>query len=198
MMFVKKGYTLAVFMVFLIAAFVLISPGVSLAHRLNVFAVEEGDMIHLKAKFAGGRYVKAGHVMVLDSKENVLHEGQTDDAGSYLFKRPAVGPLKIVVDAGQGHRGEWMLDEPESASAPGEERPTAQANLPVSGSEEIRKIVEESVERNIRPLKTMMLESMEKGFSLRDIMGGVGYIIGLVGLVAYFRARSLGSKGAGH
>ena len=35
----------------------------------------------------------------------------------------------------------------------------------------------------------MLTESAENGTTMRDIIGGIGYIIGLVGLAAYLRYR---------
>jgi len=55
-------------------------------------------------------------------------------------------------------------------------------------------MIEDAVGKKLRPLTEIIIASREKDFSLRDIMGGIGYIIGLVGLAAYFRSKRQASK----
>ncbi len=192
--------------VLMAALIILGSQAECLAHRVNVFAWVDGDMIRVEAKFAGGKKVMGGGIRVMDENGKVIHEGKTDESGSYAFSIPAEGALTVAVEAGQGHRGEWrILGEDnaglnqEEASAP-EERASAQGEpSPQKGglsidAGEIRKMVEEAVEKKIRPLTAILVDSREKDFSLRDIMGGIGYIIGLVGLAAYFRSKRQVSK----
>jgi nickel transport protein len=175
------------------------------AHRVNVFAWIEGDVIRVDAGFAGGRKVKGGDVRVLDESGSILHEGKTDEGGGYCLKIPAKGALKIVVEAGLGHRGEWTVSaadskesSPSEAAPPSgaEDRPDAEPGESsktegklMMSSEEIGRIVEKAVEKKIEPLISTILDTREKEFSLRDIMGGIGYIIGLVGLGAYLRSK---------
>lgn len=171
------------------------------AHRVQVYALQEGDTVRVDAKFAGGRKVKGGRVLVLDEQEKVLHEGATDEEGSYAFNRPSPSALTIVVEAGQGHRGEWKMDALEERNASpregGDERRETPAASPAVAPEEMKKLVEEAVEKAVKPIRTMLIDSVERGVSLRDVMGGIGYIIGLVGLAAYFRAKALGEGGKG-
>ena len=51
------------------------------------------------------------------------------------------------------------------------------------------------------PVMKLLAESREQGPSLRDILGGVGYILGLMGLAAYLhfrrKAGELMNKGKG-
>ena len=42
------------------------------AHRVNVFAWVEGDIVYTKSKFGGGREVKGGKIVVMDSLGNEL------------------------------------------------------------------------------------------------------------------------------
>jgi nickel transport protein len=87
----------------------------SLAHRVLVFAYTEGDTVHTESKFVPSTPVKQGKILVLDAKtDKELLTGQTDDKGKFSFKMPpeAAGQkmdLKIVVEAGMGHRGEFLL-----------------------------------------------------------------------------------------
>jgi len=53
--------------------------------------------------------------------------------------------------------------------------------------------VEKALERKLNPLIKQLAESEQEEPSLQDIIGGLGYIFGLVGAVAYFRYRRKGT-----
>jgi nickel transport protein len=99
------------FLILMICAFT--TP--ALAHRVVVFAYAEGDTIHTESKFMPNTPVHQGKILVLDQKTGQeLLTGQTDAQGKFSFKIPAEAAaqkmdLKIVMEAGMGHRGEWLL-----------------------------------------------------------------------------------------
>ena len=100
-----------VFLMLMICAFA--TP--ALAHRVMIFAHTEGDTVHTESKFVPGGPVRQGKVMVLDQKTGKkLLTGQTDDQGKFSFKIPPEAlaqkmDLKIVIEAGESHQGEWLL-----------------------------------------------------------------------------------------
>lgn len=59
--------------------------------------------------------------------------------------------------------------------------------------EEIEKIVQKVVDRSLseklHPLMLMLAEIRNPDPGLKDILGGLGYILGLVGIVAYIKSR---------
>ena len=79
------------------------------AHRVNVFAWVEGDTIHVESKFSSGKHVKAGKITVSDAEGTELLTGLTDENGAFSFKVPKKTELKIILEAGTGHRGEWTV-----------------------------------------------------------------------------------------
>jgi nickel transport protein len=176
------------------------------AHKVTVFAWAEGDRIFTESKFSGGKMVKAGKVEVFDSDGNLLLEGRTDDNGAFAFKAPAITDLKIVLTAGMGHQNSWLisaaeLGEGEIAPVATHETPSEPAAVDIQGEKvppvagpgvtarEIEAIVSRQLEQKIKPLTRMVAASQEKGPTMSDILGGIGYIIGLVGLGAYIRYR---------
>ena len=176
------------------------------AHKVTVFAWAEGDRIFTESKFSGGKMVKAGKVEVFDSGGNLLLEGLTDDKGAFDFKAPAITDLKIVLTAGMGHQNSWLisaaeLGEGEIATVATHETPSEPAvvdiqrekippvAVPGVTAREIEAIVARQLEEKIRPLMRMVAASQEKGPTMSEIVGGIGYIIGLVGLGAYVRYR---------
>ena len=89
------------------------------AHRVVVFAWVEGDTVYVESKFSGGKRVNAGKITVTDPQGKALLTGTTDENGKFSFKIPAKSDLKIVLLAGEGHRGEWTVtaDELEMPAA---------------------------------------------------------------------------------
>jgi nickel transport protein len=55
--------------------------------------------------------------------------------------------------------------------------------------EEIKELIEDSLDRKLRPIVRMLTESQSKGPSVNEIVGGIGYIFGLMGVALYFKNR---------
>jgi nickel transport protein len=198
---------------FLLAAFALLMAETAIAHRVTVFAWVEGDMVFVESKFSGGKKVKDGTIIVTDSNGAELITGKTNDLGEYSFKIPRQTELRITLKAGMGHQAEWTIpiEELEAATpatnipvrkntvikeqSPPEARPQdrpsmEQTRAPVGPSlVEFEEMVEKALDKKLKPVLKMLAESQEKGPTIGDILGGIGYIIGLMGIAAYFRYR---------
>jgi nickel transport protein len=55
--------------------------------------------------------------------------------------------------------------------------------------DQIRRVLDQSLDQRLNPVLKMLSESRDKGPTLRDILGGIGYILGLMGLAAYIHFR---------
>jgi nickel transport protein len=66
---------------------------------------------------------------------------------------------------------------------------TAVSNVPGLSALEVEEIVARQLDEKLRPLNRMMAEFRDRGPTVSDIIGGFGYILGLVGLGAYIRFR---------
>jgi nickel transport protein len=53
----------------------------------------------------------------------------------------------------------------------------------------VQAAVEAGVEKKIAPLRKILLDEKEKGPGLTEIFGGIGYLLGIAGLLAYARSR---------
>ena len=187
-------------------------PCTASAHRVNVFAWVDGDTIHVESKFSGGKKVNAGKVVVTDPQGVELLSGLTNDQGEYSFKVPKESDLRIILSAGQGHRGEWTVraselqgiaaetrtgagaiktvaDEPKMA-VPGEslEMETAGSGAGIK-PQELEAVVESVLDRKLKPITTMLADLRQEGPGVRDIFAGIGYILGLVGIATYVHNR---------
>jgi nickel transport protein len=182
------------------------------AHGVSVFARVEGDRVYVESKFSGGKKVKAGKIIVTDSQGAELLNGTTDDQGKFSFKIPKQTELKIVLLAGAGHRAEWdipvsEIDLPDKKEVPLEEKTAknespvpskskietdaAENTQPLAGltEKDLQAVVEEAVEKKIKPIMKILAESKQSGPTVKDIFSGIGYIIGLVGIAAYVHSR---------
>ncbi len=184
------------------------------AHNVTVFAWVEGNTVHTESKFSGGRKAKNAPIEVYDSTGNLLLSGETDDQGNFSFPIPRKTKMKVVLQAGMGHKAEWIiatedLEEinqlpsapPAAADTPARVAPgsqplsdKAEPQLSAAASAgateaDIEKAVEKVLDKKLKPVLKMLADSRQTGPDLRDILGGLGYIIGLAGLAAYLSYR---------
>ena len=186
--------------------------GSASAHRVNVFAWIEGDTVHVEGKFAGGKKVKAGKIVVLDSHGVELLSGLTNDQGEFSFKVPKQTDLRIVLSAGQGHQGEWIVRAAEMKDSVSEK--SAQTGTEVDAQysqnetvtetsaaaetaapdtaisrEELESIIESVLDEKLKPINRKLSDMRPEGPTFKDIIAGIGYILGLVGIAAYVHSR---------
>lgn len=179
----------------------------ALAHRVLIYAYAEGDTIHTESKFVPNNAVRQGKILVLDHKTGKeLLTGITDDHGKFSFKIPAAAvaqklDLEIVVEASMGHRGEWLLkaDKYLTGAAPGSPAASAPASPPgpvAPGSkaatidqQALEAALNKALERQLAPIKEMLTDLTIHRTTPTDVIGGIGYILGLFGLGAYFLSK---------
>ncbi|ACL03700.1 conserved hypothetical protein [Desulfatibacillum aliphaticivorans] len=191
----------------------LMLTGMAYAHKVNIFAWVEGDTVFTESKFSGGKMVKNGKVLIYDEDKNLLLEGITNDVGEFSFKIPKKTALVIELDATMGHANAWTISLDEIQEAMGDEpvaaaveepvkedaaQPTAQTAAvspaqaaPGANSEEIQAIVEKALDKKLKPITRLLVEAQERETEPQasDVFGGIGYILGLAGVAAYFHYR---------
>ena len=172
------------------------------AHKVYLFAWVEGDTVYTDSYFPDKRKIGGGKVEVFDPDGKKLLEDQTDENGAFAFKIPQKTDLRIVLEATMGHRTEFTLKaeelggEAEEETTPSKPTPEEDGSRAASSSgiavdrEEIRKVVEESLDLKLKPILRQLAKLQEEeGPGLTEAVGGIGYIAGLMGLALYFRSR---------
>lgn len=160
------------------------------AHKVTIFAWVEGDTIYTQSKFSGGKKAKGSLVTVFDMEGNRLLEGTTDEKGECSFKIPQKTGLKVVLKASMGHMAEWKIPVEEIAAAQ-----ASQNKMPETGGpscfqrEEIRRLIDESLDQKLSPIISMLANCQDREPGISEVMGGIGYIFGLVGVALYFASR---------
>ena len=202
-----------------ILLFVIFFSGINpvFAHKVMVFAWVDGNTVFTQSKFSGGKKVKGQKITVYDTKEKILLEGKTDDKGEFSFKVPERTTLKIVLYAGAGHRAEWTVTKEDIEEMSGEKPAKSilkksQGKVPVKTipsktsenqadeisqapqpqepcTDEIEEAVEKALDKKLKPVIKMLSESLDRSPTVNEVVGGIGYIFGLMGLAAYFHYR---------
>ncbi|PLX48994.1 MAG: hypothetical protein C0613_08920 [Desulfobulbaceae bacterium] len=168
------------------------------AHKVHIFAYADGEQIRTESRFSGDRPARNCEVTVqAPADQEIMVAGSTDAQGLFAFAKPKQGgDLDIIVSCGDGHRGSWRLEAADYL----DDRPEAHEHLhqesrqPASPSAAIdearlRGIVADEVEKKLAPLRRDLARLAERKTTPQDIVGGIGYFLGLAGLAAYFRYR---------
>ncbi|MDJ0784176.1 MAG: hypothetical protein QNJ22_19580 [Desulfosarcinaceae bacterium] len=194
---------LATLMGLMVMPAILLTAASAWSHGLSVFAWVEGTQVQVESKFSGGKRPVNAVVRVLDLAGNQLLEGRTDSQGRWVFDLPQRTPLRIVMEAGLGHRGEWLLQAAETKAA-GEESGVTEtpspppATLPAAEitTDHLEAHLRQVVEEALQPLQARLarLEERRRNPGLQEILGGLGYILGLVGVGAYVQARRIRAR----
>lgn len=167
------------------------------AHKVNVFAFVEGNTVFVEGYFVDGKRAKNSTVTATDASGKVISEGETNDEGQYQFAVSEPSDIKIVVNAGMGHMAEYELPAADfggdSASVASNEDSDEPQNESISTTGDINQtqlnaIVEKAVAKAMRPVMRNISEMREEK-SLAEIVGGIGFIFGLMGVYFYLKAR---------
>lgn len=168
--------------------------GPAAAHRLKVFATVVGGSVEGRAYFVGGG--AAGNVAAVleDSAGTVVAEGRTGGDGRFALDAPSREDLVVVVDALDGHVARFAIPAdrlpdtlPSAPMAAAAAVPPAPDAAPVA-TPALDAAVEAAVARQIAPLAEQ-IDALEASVRLRDVIGGLGYIAGIFGLLAFLKAR---------
>jgi nickel transport protein len=212
----KSGFRYLVFCL-LFTACCLLFVSLANAHKVNIYAYAEDGIVHSESYFVDGTKCKNSVLEVFDGRDGTkLLEGKTDEEGKFSFKIPKATSLKLVLHASMGHQADFTIGEDEVREAMGVKQTSKSPSVKVpSKSEsstsmktqkketaeiselkgisesEIEAIVESAVDKKLQPVMRMLVKLQESSGKpgITEIVGGIGYIIGILGIVAYFKAR---------
>ena len=208
--------SLVCFSLLLLIAALLLWPHSLQAHRVNLFCWVEKDRVVCQASTPDGSPIADAAVDLLkpDDEAPVLTR-TTDEQGTAAFPIPQEArsrsmDLEVVLEASMGHKASWTVRAEELAQAPAEsasgsgqpaskkgQQPQADSVQQQSRTEagrslsreELEGIVADAVAREIGPLKREIRALQQHRVSIRDVLGGLGYILGLMGIGLYVKSR---------
>jgi nickel transport protein len=187
----------------------LLTPRPAAAHKALVFAYTESGKLMIEGGFSGGKPCINCPVTVLDAKTGrELASAKTDAKGLCSIPIPkdaqkASAGLKLVLNGGEGHRAEWLVQPDEylgqaaagsdgDGAASGQDASQPEA-APDVDAKQLRRIVNEALDAKLAPIKRELLK--DKGPSVSEVLGGVGYLVGIAGVLAWAASRKRGKNG---
>lgn len=194
----EKSFKLIISLTFIYA--LLNYTPLAYAHKVYLFAWAEGDMIHTESYFSGNKMVQDGKITVFDSEGKELLNGRTNENGEFSFKIPEIADLRIVLESSMGHGAEYLFKKSEFSidQAPAEEAYSdpdivKEPEVPLhvtTGQDRLRKEIEAALDERLKPVMRELVRLREaKGPGVTEIIGGIGYILGIMGIVAYMKSR---------
>lgn len=134
------------------------------AHGLDVMAQQSGQSVSGLALYSDGSAAQGLYVelRLADDAEQSLAEGKTDAEGRFSFPVTTPGLLRVMVEGEEGHRAQALVSRLPEAGA---------GNLPVQ-------LLREDIAR------------LEQRLWWRDVIGGIGYLLGILGIWALWRGRA--------
>ena len=179
------------------------------AHRVNLFAWCDGDMIQAEGYFSGGKKAVNSTVLIYDFHGTEIFQGKTDKQGKFSYKPPGDGEYRLVLEASMGHRAETVVHVEGIGSASSVAPESGQTPLEINNGPELQRIEEASqnrhdravvplsveleqiLDRKLNPIREQLMRLAEQGdkVSFRDVVAGLGYIVGIMGLVMYMAQR---------
>lgn len=171
------------------------------AHKINVFGYVEQGMVKTESMFSGGRVAQNCTLSIDSGSGTPVFIGKTDERGLLDFPVPGqVNGFDLLVVCGDGHRGTWRIEAEEfietgatpSGDAPVPDAVSVSTTVPVTVPSDFRRILREELAAELGPVKRQLAKLRQDKISLADIMGGLGYFLGLAGLASYMRFRKCG------
>ncbi|UCD71230.1 MAG: hypothetical protein JSW70_09560 [Syntrophobacterales bacterium] len=194
----------------LLLVVMFVSASHALAHRVILYAYVEGDRVFTESYFNDGKRCQNSRIEVLDMSGEKLLEGKTDNNGEFSFNPPKKTDLRIILTASMGHRDEYVIragelpdgtegkargSEPHQIekkvleAEKGGEKETPSSQLTRLEVEQIRTTVEGTLDEKLKPIMRLLAERQSEGISFVGVVGGIGFIFGIMGIILYFRSR---------
>lgn len=181
-------------------AVVAFVPSRAFAHRLRVFAAADGSAISGSAYLSGGGAPRNAVVRVTGPNGEALGQTVTDDRGRFSFTPSRRCHHTFTIDTGDGHAATFTVPAdalpaalpplapssgPTTTTRPAASAAPRAADSPPSPSSDAADA--HAISHELRALREQ-IDRLESSIRLHDVLGGIGYILGLTGLSFYFLA----------
>lgn len=177
----------------------LLAATPALAHKLKVFATAIGDTVEGRVYFVGGGAGIDVPVTLTNSSGEVVATGRTAAPdGSFALSLPYRDDFTVFADAQDGHVGSFALGAARLADSLPKRAglepvaPDVTAAAPGAVPEDAASVstaaIEAAVARQLAPLLDEV-DALRSAIGFRDMVGGVGFILGGFGLWAFIAAR---------
>jgi nickel transport protein len=146
----------------------------ALAHGLNLSLQAAADGVVGQAFYADGTPARNEAVTLFGTDaDKPLAEASTDAQGRFRLPLTVAGSYRVVVDGDEGHRAEAAIVWTPVTAAPAADSAAALAA---------------AVRAEVAPLREDIAR-LQARVRLSDLVGGIGFVVGLFGAYAWWRAR---------
>jgi nickel transport protein len=182
-------------------ALLFLAPAPALAHKLNIYAQSQGAAIVGRVYFPGDLPARQTEVIARDRSGHEMARTKTDDLGNFTFPATMKTDYQITAETPDGHSASYALSAaelpdglPADASEPSKQPhasvkqsdPRDAASNGHASSSLYDQV--DALRKQIQALR-IQFDQSEQRTRVRDVLGGIGYILGLAGLGFYFKAR---------
>ena len=175
------------------------------AHKLFVFATVREKVIEGEVYFHGGDPAGNVTVTVVNPDGKTLGQTSADEEGKFTFEPRLRCDHKLVADAGLGHQAEYTVeadelpldlpsDSPSDSPREGEPKSPATSShhhhhhhdVPTGshGGDDLSADIGALTQQIVALRKDV--DQWNARLRVQDIVAGIGYIVGIMGLVYYF------------
>lgn len=168
------------------------------AHKVIGSGYAAGDQIEGEVGFSNGDPGANVRVEITAPDGRALGEATTDADGLFRFTPRESVPHLFRADLGAGHVAEFRMEVSDlprtlQGGSPEQAPPSAGARQALPSADPastaaLRDLIAEAVRDEIRPLRRE-LTSYKEQTNIQTVLGGIGYILGLVGISFYWLAR---------
>lgn len=200
--------------IFCLSSFV--DTGAVFAHKVNVFAFVQGNSLFVEGYFSGKSRARDCLVTVFDSSGTKILEGRTDSQGTCVFDLGAISPdirsVMVSLEAEMGHKAEYTVELKDQSSNLGNapsngSKMEGPATISGNGNKDQARDIplnqevliqtfDAIMEKKLDPLHKMLrnqekllLEQSMAGPRMTEIIGGIGWILGIAGIAAFFMSK---------
>ena len=186
--------------VFFVLALVLTRPRAD-AHSMNMYAYVEGNEVHGEVFARGGTPFIGTNITAYGPDGETLGETKTDDEGNFSLPATKRCHWRLVAETEDGHQAEYTVpaaefstatptaepapSEPPKSTPPPSETAKEPSSAPATPVAPAADGETEDLARQISALRRE-LHQVREDLRWQDMIGGVGYILGLMGLTFYF------------
>ena len=169
------------------------------AHSIEVFATVEGKSIQGKASFHDGTPVRNAEVKAFDPTGEEIVRTKTDDQGKFKLEVRFRCDHRLLVDTNDGHGAEYtLLAKNLPADLPPRDPSIVSPDTARTHTESDRERSHDSallaeIHADVDALQEQLNE-YEHRLRFRDILGGIGFIVGLAGAAYGYYYRGLMRK----
>ena len=187
-------------MVLTLVAIGVMPEGTAWAHKLFVFASVQGKAIHGEAYYQDGSPAQNVRIAGLVLDGDTLDTTTTHAEGKFTYHPRSRRAHRFVADAGFGHRAEYTVAaeelpsdlsegraaDPKPDTGLGSAAPARERGIPDGSPEDLAAEVQ-ALGQQIAAMRGDLVK-WQAALRLQDVLGGVGYILGILGVMSYFLA----------